>query len=241
MIRCAGVLIVLAGCAPAFTAPPDQPALAPAGPVPAQVVVTEDGRLEAREDPYAPRALRRADHDVQATLLAPGVALVVEPAAGAPVYVSNLLAAALVRRFGGHLPTDEAMAAPVAFLIRPHVSPEALTQEARLVVDWRLRSEDGGDLGAVYAARRVTGEVTRGDPWTAVSAVDAEHVALQTAAHLIDATPIRAALAAGALEAEVATTPTPAPRPNRTVEGSEVAPRLAPAPPRSVRRLRSGA
>ena len=48
------------------------------------------------------------------------------------------------------------MAAPVAFLIRPHVSAETLTQEARLVVDWRLLSEDGEPLGAVYATRRVT-------------------------------------------------------------------------------------
>ena len=139
MIRRAGILLALAGCAPAFTAPPDHPALTPAEPAPAQVVVTEDGRLETREDPYAPRALRRAGHDVQATLLAPGVALVVEPAVGAPIYVSNVLAAALVRRFGGHLPADEAMAAPVAILwAEPQQPATVLASAASLALGYPL-------------------------------------------------------------------------------------------------------
>ena len=116
MIRRAAIL-ALAGCTPGFVSPPDEPPAAPAAPT-ERIILTEDGAVRTEEDPFSPRALRRADHDVQATTIARGVALVVEPAEGAPIYVSNLLAAALVRRFAGHQSMEEAMAAPVVFLIR---------------------------------------------------------------------------------------------------------------------------
>lgn len=234
MIRRAAIL-ALAGCTPGFVSPPDEPPAAPAAPT-ERIILTEDGAVRTEEDPFSPRALRRADHDVQATTIARGVALVVEPAEGAPIYVSNLLAAALVRRFAGHQSMEEAMAAPVVFLIRPSVASDAATADGKLVVDWTLKSEDGAPLGAVYATRRLTGAMQGVDPWTAVSAEDAEFIALQTAAHLMEVGAVRAALASGAAEAKTALVPTPPPRPITVVkQGSQPAPRFAPSPPRKRR------
>ena len=222
--------LALAGCGRVFTPPPEAPPLVNAPPS-KRLVLAEDGELRAEEDPFSRRSLRRVDHDLQATTLARGVSLVVAPAKGAPVYVSNQLAAALVRRFSGHTPLEAALAAPVVFLIRPVISEEALSQDGRIVVDWRLRTERGGDVGVVYAARRLSGVVSGPDLWTAFTAEDAEHLAFQTAANLLEEPAIRDGLARGAAEAEVARTPTPTPRPiTVTAQGSQPAPRYAPRP-----------
>lgn len=234
MIRRAA-LLALAGCAPGFVSPPAEQPPAPAAPT-ARIILTEEGAVRLEEDPFSPRALRRADYDVQATKIARGVALVVQPAEGAPVYVSNLLAAALVRRFSGHQSMEEAMASPVVFLIRPSVASDAATADGKLVVDWTLTTEGGAPVGAVYAARRLTGAMRGADPWTAVSAEDAEFIALQTAAHLMEVEAVRAALASGAAEAKTSLVPTPPPRPITVVkQGSQPAPRFAPTPPRKRR------
>lgn len=224
-------LLPLAACAPGLTASPENPPPPPAPPE-ARLMLNEEGIIVAEADPYARRALRRADHDLQATTIARGVTLVAEPAEGAPVYVSNLLNAALARRFGGHLPVKDALAAPVVFLIRPVVSEEALTAEGRIIVDWLLRTETGEPVGVVYAARRLTGAMERGDPWTAVSPADAEHVAIQTAANILEAPAIREALARGAVDAAISRTPSPTPRPKRAEPPSAAPPAAAPPAPR---------
>ena len=219
-----------AGCARNFTPPPAEPPPEPLQPG-ERLILTNDGQVRAEEDPFTARALRRADYDLQATTIARGVSLVVEPAENAPIYVSNLLAAALVRRFSGHLPVEEAMAAPVVFLIRPVIAADAATINGQLVVDWTLRDEKGGNVGAVYAARRLSGTVSGGDPWSAFTAEDAEFIALQTAANLIDTPALKEALNRGAVDARVALTPTPPPRPiGVTAPGSQPAPRFAPKP-----------
>lgn len=220
----------LVGCAPAFAPSPNAPPEAP--PEPTQnVLVSDTGELSVRRSPLSQPFLRRADYDLQATTIARGVSLVVEPAENAPVYVSNLLAAALVRRFSGHEPVEQAMAAPVVFLIRPVVAEEAVTINGQLVVDWSLRTERGRPVGGAYAARRLSGVVTGNDPWTAFTPEDAEFLALQTAANLLEVEALRAAIEAGVAEAQAALTPTPPPRPITVVrQGSQPAPRLAPAP-----------
>ena len=230
MKRILGAAFLAAGCAQPFTPPPETPPPPPPKPL-ARVIVSDDGELRAEQSPYSTPALRRADYDLQATMIAKGVSLVVEPAENTPVYVSNLLAAALVWRFAGHIPVEEAMAAPVVFLIRPVIAADAATISGSLVVDWSLRAETGEPVGAVYAARRLTGAVRGGDPWTAVTAEDAEFIALQAAANLIETAPIREAINRGAVDARVALTPTPAPRPISVVKpGSQPAPRFAPKP-----------
>lgn len=235
------VLLALAACVPNLTSPPENPPPPPAPPG-QRIILTDDGQLVAETDPYASRPLRRADIDLQATTLAPGVSLVVEPAEGAPIYVSNLLAAALVRRFSGHMSVESAMAAPVVFLIRPVVSEEALTAEGRLVVDWLVRTEEGEPVGAVYAARRATGVVERGDPWTAASPDDVEHIALQTAANLLETPAVQEAVERGAVEAAIARAPSPSPRPERATPVDRLSgdPKRAPkdAPPPVVRPAR---
>lgn len=230
------VALALGGCVPGLTGPPETPPPPPAAPG-ERLTLNADGLIVAEADPYSRRALRRADHDIQATTLARGVSLVAEPADGPPIYVSNLLTAALVRRFSGHMPVETAMAAPVVFLIRPVVSEDALTGEGRIVVDWLVRAEDGTPVGVVYAARRASGAMTGDDPWTAVSAADAEHIALQTAATLIENPKIRDAIDRAAVTAAIALTPTPQPRPRPRPAVNEIpraapdaAPNAAPAP-----------
>ena len=226
-MRTALALLLLAGCGPQLTQPPAEPVSPPREPAP-RVLLGESGQLIEEPNPFAPRASRRADYDLNATLVARDVALVVEPAAGAPIYVSNRLGAALVRRFAGHLLLKEALGAERVFLIQPVVSPDALTQSGLLVVDWRIRAEEGGDVGAIYAQRRVSGAVTGADPWSALTNEDVELIALQTAAHLIEAPAIRDALAAAAAISTLERTPTPAARPFGEAGGP--APRTAPRP-----------
>lgn len=208
MRRSAAILLLLAACAPPqepIAAAPDEPLY--------RWWLTEDGTVEYEYDPYARSAVRRADHDIYVTLLARDVALVVEPAVGAPVGVSNMLASALVRRFAGELPLKEALGAPKVFIIQPFVDGDSMASSGTAVVDWLLRDEQKRDVGAVYAARRLTGVTDGKDPWQAFTFDDAEHVALQTAAHLIETEAVRdaVALARGAAALEAA--PTPAPRP----------------------------
>ncbi|MEL7463065.1 MAG: hypothetical protein AAFN79_03305 [Pseudomonadota bacterium] len=223
-------VVALAGCAPTFAPAPEAPPTAP--PEPTQnVIVSDTGELSVRRSPLSQPFLRRADYDLQATTIARGVSLVVEPADDAPVYVSNLLAAALVRRFSGHEPVERAMSAPVVFLIRPTLAVETLTIDGHVIVDWSLRTERGRPVGAAYAARRVTGAVTGGDPWTAFTPEDAEFIAIQTAANLLEVEALRSAIEAGAAEAQAALTPTPPPRPITVVrQGSQPAPRFSPGP-----------
>lgn len=236
MMRAAPLLIaaavLVAACATPFTEPPSNAPPTPPRPT-ERVIVSDDGELTVERSPFSPPTLRRADYDLQATTIARGVSLVVEPAENAPVYVSNLLAAALVRRFSGHEPIENALAAPVVFLIRPVIAADAATISGKLVVDWSLRTERGRPVGAIYAARRLSGAMTEANPWSAFTADDAEFIALQTAANLLEVKEMREALDRGAVEAQVALTPNPAPRPiTVTRQGSQPAPRLAP-PPRS--------
>lgn len=208
MIRWAAILILLAACAP----PPEPIAATPEEPL-YRWWLTEDGTVEYENDPYARADVRRADHDIYVTLLSRDVALVVEPAVGAPVGVSNMLASALVRRFAGELPLKEALRAPKLFIIQPFVSGDGMTSTGTMVVDWLLRDEGKRDVGAVYATRRLTGVTDGKDPWKAFTFDDAEHVALQTAAHLIETEAVRDAVALARGTAALEATPTPAPRP----------------------------
>lgn len=213
MMRWAALLMppLLAACAP-----PPAPVAATAEDAPLyRWWLTEDGTVEYENDPYARTAVRRADHDLYVTLLSRDVALVVEPAKGAPVGVSNMLASALVRRFAGELPLNEALNAPKLFIIQPVVSGDGATVNGTLVVDWRLRDEEKRDIGVVYAARRLSGVTDGKDPWLAFTFDDAEHIALQTAAHLIDTPQVRDAVALARGTAVLEATPTPRKRPNR--------------------------
>lgn len=175
--------------------------------------MTEDGRVEYETDPYQRRPVRRGEHDIYVTLLARDVALVVEPAKGAPVGVSNMLASALVRRFAGELPLKEALSAAKVFIIQPVVSSDGARLNGALVVDWRLRDERKTDIGVVYAARRLSGAIDQNDPWKALTYDDAEHIALQTAAHLVETPDVRAAVFFANTVARVDATPTPVRRP----------------------------
>ncbi len=175
--------------------------------------LTDDGAVEYENDPYARSDVRRADHDIYVTLLSRDVALVVEPAAGAPVGASNMLASALVRRFAGELPLQEALGASKVFIIQPFVNSESMTSSGTLFVDWVLRDERKRNVGVVYAARRLSGVTDGRDPWQAFTFDDAEHVALQTAAHLTDTAEVRDAVDLARGTAAVEATPTPRKRP----------------------------
>lgn len=204
------VLPLLAACAP----PAEPVVAAPEAPL-YRWWLTEDGAVEYENDPYARSAVRRGDHDIYVTLLSRDVALVVEPAKGAPVGVSNMLASALVRRFAGELPMKEALGAPKVFIIQPFVNGEGLTNSGTMIVDWRLRDAQKRDVGVVYAARRVSGVTDGKDPWQAVTFDDAEHVALQTAAHLIETPEVRDAVALARGTAVLEAAPAPRKRPTR--------------------------
>lgn len=223
----AGLLALglLAGCGPNFTAAP--PATTPPAPLPAGelLVLGADGAVFTAEDPRAPRVIRRADLDVAATMIAPDVALVARPATGAPAYVSNLLGDALIRRFAGHAPLDQALGAAEVFVITPRLAA-APTYSGALVVDWTVATDRGAPLGAVYAERRLTGTVTT-NPWTALTPEDAEHIALQTAAELTATPAVRDAVVRAAAQAALDATPSPAIRPGRGDDGAAPA---TPAP-----------
>ncbi|MEM7270325.1 MAG: hypothetical protein AAF401_13890 [Pseudomonadota bacterium] len=195
----------------------------PSDPTPGEVALGEqevyrwwladDGTVEYEEDPYTRRQVRRADHDVFVTLLARDVALVVEPAVGAPIGVSNMLAAALVRRFAGQLPLKEALGASKVFLIRPQVSGDSAEINGSVVVDWRLRNDRRGDVGVVYASKRLSGFRREDDPWSAFTYDDAEHIALQSASQLLEAPEVRAAVETARNLAKIEASPNPRPRP----------------------------
>ncbi len=202
------VLPLLAACAP----PQEPQAVAPEEPL-YRWWLTEDGTVEYENDPYARSVVRRADHDIYVTLLSRDVALVVEPAIGAPVGVSNMLASALVRRFAGELPLKEALGASKVFIIQPFVSGDSATINGTLVVDWRLRDERKRDVGVVYAARRLSGVIGGKDPWLAFTFDDAEHIALQTAAHLLETPEVQNAVANARNTAVLEATPAPRKRP----------------------------
>ena len=208
MIRWAAILLLLAACAP----PPEPVAATPEEPL-FRWWLTEDGTVEYEYDPFARTPVRRADHDIYVSLLSQDVALVVEPAVGAPIGVSNMLASALVRRFAGELPLKEALRAAKLFVIQPFVSGETMTSTGTVVVDWLLRDEGKREVGVVYAARRLSGVTDGKDPWKAFAFDDAEHIALQTAAHLIETQEVRDAVALARGTAVLEATPAPAPRP----------------------------
>lgn len=209
----AALLLLISGCAPAFTAPPANPPVQDVPVAEQRLILENDKTVRVERNPYARRVVRRADYDVAATLLARDVALVVEPAVGVPVYVSNQLGAALVRRFAGSLPVQEAMGAAEVFLVQPVVSGDSATTNGVLVVDWVIRSERGRELGAVFASRRLSGTISTSDPWQAFTVDDAEFLAIQVAAELSQIGPIRAALDNAATQAELDRTPTPQARP----------------------------
>lgn len=209
MMRWAVILLFLTACVPG-----DRPDLAPTVVEPLyRWWLTDDGAVEYENDPYARSEVRRADHDIYVTLLSRDVALVVEPATGAPVGVSNMLASALVRRFAGELPLNAALGAPKLFIIKPFVNGDSMTSSGTLIVDWVLRDGGKKDVGVVYATRRLSGVTDGKDPWQAFTFDDAEHVALQTAAHLIDTAEVRDAVALARGTAVLEATPTPRKRP----------------------------
>lgn len=225
-------LVLMAACAPALTPPPTTQ---PVTEEPTQRIFLSDGGvIRVEEDPFSRRAIRRADHDAHVTLISDNVALVVEPQPDAPAEISNLLGAALVRRFRGQLPVAEALAVPRVFFIQPLFSAEATRQTGKIVVDWRLRTAEGAPVGAVYATRRLSGSMRNGDPLTAFSVADAEHIALQTAAFLLDTPEIRAAMVDAQSLATIDETPAPLPRPTRAGDAaatdSTASPLVAPAP-----------
>ena len=206
--------LIAVGCGPRLTAPPKHPPIAEE---PTQrIILDEGGLIRVEDDPFSRRAIRRADYDTHVTKISSRVALVVEPQPDAPAAVSNLLGAALVRRFQGHLDEAEALAVPRVFFIQPFFSAEATRQTGKMVVDWRLRTAAGRSVGVVYAARRLTGEMRGTEPLTAFTVADAEHIALQTAAHLLDTDAIQVAMKDAAVLATIDETPAPTPRPTQT-------------------------
>lgn len=203
--------VMLAACAPAFTKPPaNAPVAEETG---RRTFLSETGTFREEDDPYATRAVRQADYDTFVTRISDRVALVVQPQTDVPAGVSNLLASALVRRFQGELPEVEALTAPRVFFIQPYVSAKTTRQTGEMVVDWRLSTADRHDVGVVFATRRLSGVMRGNDPLTAFSVADAEHIAFQTAAHLMDTEIIRTAMQNAEMLALIDDTPTPAPRP----------------------------
>jgi hypothetical protein len=218
--------------------------------------LTDDGGIRVEPDPYAPRTALEGEYDTFVTRLAPGVAMVVEPAVGAPPVISNLLGDALVRRFGGRLPGATALDTQRLLLIRPHISQEKGANTGVLIVDWRLADQTRAPLGAVFAQRKLTGVMIGDDPLTALTRQDAEMISIQTASHLLEFAPVveaindaqtlamielipapkqrpkTLAVTAAAISTN-APSATPRKRPNSTgVAGTQIAPRTAPPPRR---------
>lgn len=194
----------------------------------------DDGRItywdgetlrEAADPMAAPKA--RADQRAVGVIVAPGVAMFIEPAVGASAQVSNLLAGALARRFSGHVDTARVLGAGRVFTIRPFVTSTV----GAVDIDWRLRDEQGAPLGGVAAS------VQLGAPGS-FTADDAERMAFQIAARLSDPDDLGAAFAAAAAMARIDRVPTPAARPG--AEGEEAAENapltITAAPPEAVER-----
>lgn len=206
--KLAAVLFLVACAPPGGEGVSAPEAGAGADPFAGQRLFVTDQGIRVEDDPYTRRVARLADIDVFTTLLAPDVALVVEPAEGAPARVSNLLGGALVRRFAGDLDKTQALGAAKVFLIQPVLAEDAARFDGVLVVDWRLRSETAEEIGAVYASRRLSGAV-RTSPWDAFTADDAEFIALQSAAQILETDAVRRALTAARDIALLENAPTP--------------------------------
>lgn len=196
----------------------------------------DDGGIRIETDPYAPRTALKGEYETFVTRLAPGVAMIVEPAVGAPPVVSNMLGDALVRRFGGRLPGATALDTQRLLLIRPHISQDRGAISGSLIVDWRLADQRGAPLGAVFAQRSLTGVITGDDPLTALTRKDVEMISIQTASHLLEFAPVVQAINDTQALAMIETTPVPKRRPESlsslTADNAAQSASTAPAPRR---------
>lgn len=230
-MRTAILLTAMAACAPATTPPPETPPPVFDGEQRSRFWFGRDGGLMIAPDPFDRADVRRADHEIFVTRMAPGVALIVRPQMEAPAEASNLLASALVRRFDGRLPDDVALSEQRLFIATPYLDADGAAATGTLVVDWVLTDAAGASVGAVWAERRLSGVMRDGRPLTALTADDAEHIALQSAAQMLETDAVRAAVARAAVGAAIDAVPPPAPRPFDDVEVAR-APAPAPRPRR---------
>lgn len=183
----------------------------------AELTLWDGAALRTAPDPFAPAAARAADLDAFATLAAPGVGLVVEPAAGATPRVANLIGGAVVRRFAGHVERGLALGAGRVLTLAPQLT----LRGAELVADFRLRDERGADLAAFYALARLPAPGL-----AAFGPETAERLAFQAAALLKGEGPAGDALRAAAALASIEATPDPLPKP-APPPGAAEAPRPA--------------
>ncbi len=175
-----------------------------AGPAAADITYWAVDAQRTEPDPHAPRPALRADIQTFATLAAPGVGLVVEPAEGGTVWIANLIGGALVRRFAGHVEPGLALGAGRVLSLAPRLA----LRGADLVATFRLRDERGRELAAFFAVVRLAAPNLR-----AFGPAEAERLAFQAAALLLGEGPAADALRDAAALAAIDATPDPAPRP----------------------------
>lgn len=172
-----------------------------------EITFWDGAALRTATDPHATIPALRTEPQSFAALAGEDVGLLIEPAAGAPVYVSNLIAGAVVRRFSGHLEARRALSAERLLALAPVVSLSG--EEA--VVDWRVYDERRAPLAAFRTRARMSGE---GRGLAAFTPEDAERLAFQTAAMLEEAVNI----ADQEAHARIGRTPTPLSRPMESAQ-----------------------
>lgn len=169
--------------------------------------------LHTAPDPHAAIPARRTDPQTFGALAGADVGLVVEETSGAPVYVSNLIEGAVIRRFSGHVALQSALGAGQVLSF----APSLIVSGADIYVDWQVYDARRALLADFLTHARMSGATEAGRPFAAFTSEDAERIAFQVAAAFEEAVDI------GELEARARLdrTPTPEARPQSMEEAAE--------------------
>ncbi|WP_340107675.1 hypothetical protein [Pikeienuella sp. HZG-20] len=196
--------------------------LRPAAPAAGEITYWTGAALRTAPDPRAVPPARGAGPQSFGALIAEDVGLFIEPEAGAPAHAFNLVAGAVVRRFSGHIPLHRVLGAERILTLRA-----ALTAAGPdLAATWRLVDSKGARLETFRISVRMRGAPAPGRPFAALTAEDAERIALQVAATLDGSAEIDAAKVLARLDRA----PTPAPRPEAAADDPPLSFPPPPAP-----------
>lgn len=183
------------------------------------ITLWDGGTLRTAPDPHAAVPALRTDPQTFGALAGADIGLVVEETSGAPVYISNLIEGAVIRRFSGHVALQRALAATEVLTF----TPSLVLSGEEVFVDWQVFDARRALLAEFLTHARMSGAAKAGRPFVAFAPEDAERIAFQAASAFEDAVDIDELEARARLER----VPTPQTRPQSIADAA--------APPEETR------